>query len=46
VLALGGKRRKELLDIVSLGKTVQSVCLVEIYMEHFREDMDSVIFLL
>jgi hypothetical protein len=43
VFAVGGKRREYLLEIVYLGKNVLSVCLEEIDMKHFRDDMSSMI---
>jgi hypothetical protein len=46
VLALRGKRREDLLEILSLGKTVQSFGLEDIYVKHFREDMSSMILFL
>ena len=41
MLALGVKRKEDLLEILPLGKTVQSFCLEEICMEHCRENMSS-----
>jgi len=44
VFALSVKRREDLLDIVTLDKTVQSFCLEEINMKHFREDKSRFFF--
>jgi hypothetical protein len=44
VFVLGGKRRKDLLDIVTLGKTVQSFCLGEVCVKNFRENKRTIIF--
>jgi len=45
VFSLGGKRREDLLDIFSLGKTVQSFGLEEINMKHFRENINMILLL-
>jgi len=44
VFALRGKRREDLPDIFTLDKTVESFCMEEIYMKHFREDKSSICF--
>jgi len=42
--AVCGKRREDLLEILSAGKTVQSFCLEEICMEHIKENMSRKIY--